>query len=155
MWWNDFISFRHHMVSDFTEFLIIAYFPRIFILLSSFKIGCFITILIFKNNQNIHKYFRSKNFLESSKQTTERVYILKLCSSLLQISEFVLDKKFQWNASKFTIFHMYENPKLLFTFFILCYLEKYQVERNKKRKKQLWVFVYIKHGKFWSVSLDN
>ena len=25
-------------------------------------------------------------------------------------------------------------------------------EWNEKRKKQLWVFVYIKYGKFWSVS---
>ena len=27
------------------------------------------------------------------------------------ISGFGLDKKFQWNASKFAIFYMYENPK--------------------------------------------
>ena len=27
---------------------------------------------------------------------------------------------FQWNASKFAIFYIYENPKLFFTFFISC-----------------------------------
>ena len=31
---------------------------------------------------------------------------------------------------------------------------KNKVTRNEKRKKQLWVFVYIKYGKFWSVSLE-
>ena len=34
--------------------------------------------------------------------------------ALLPISEFVLDKKFQQNASKFAIFYIYKNPKLLF-----------------------------------------
>ena len=42
-------------------------------------------------------------------------------STLLPISEFVLDEKFQRNASKFAIFYIYENPKLLFPFFISCY----------------------------------
>ena len=41
--------------------------------------------------------------------------------SLLPISEFVLDEKFQRNDSKFAIFYIYENPKLLFPFFISCY----------------------------------
>ena len=42
--------------------------------------------------------------------------------SLLPISEFVLDEKFQRKASKFAIFYiLYENPKLLFPFFISCY----------------------------------
>ena len=36
--------------------------------------------------------------------------------SLLPILRFVLDKKFQRNASKFAIFYVYENPKLLFPF---------------------------------------
>ena len=39
-------------------------------------------------------------------------------SPLLPISEFVLDEKFQQNASKFAIFYIYENPRLLFLFFI-------------------------------------
>ena len=33
---------------------------------------------------------------------------------LLQISKFVLDEKFHLNASKFAIFYIYKNPKLLF-----------------------------------------
>ena len=33
---------------------------------------------------------------------------------LLPISEFVLDKKFQRNASKFDIFYIDENPKVAF-----------------------------------------
>ena len=36
--------------------------------------------------------------------------------ALLPISEFVLDEKFQRNASKFGIFYIYENLKLLFSF---------------------------------------
>ena len=69
----------------------------------------------------------------------------------------MLDEKFQQNASKFAIFYIYENPKLLFPFFILCYFiifpneypgpcrhrsghslgEKNNVARNEKQKKQL------------------
>ena len=41
-------------------------------------------------------------------------------TSLLPISEFVLDEKFQRNASKSAIFYIYENPKLHFLFFISC-----------------------------------
>ena len=41
--------------------------------------------------------------------------------SLLPTSGFVLNEKFQRNASKFAIFYIYENPKLLFPFFISCY----------------------------------
>ena len=33
--------------------------------------------------------------------------------------------------------------------------EKHKVSRNEKWKKQLWVFVYIKYGKFWSISLGH
>ena len=43
---------------------------------------------------------------------------LKNNISLLPISGFVLEEKFQRNASKFGIFYIYENPKLLFPFFI-------------------------------------
>ena len=42
-------------------------------------------------------------------------------STLLPISEFVLDENSQQNASKFARFYIYENPKLLFPFFISCY----------------------------------
>ena len=34
---------------------------------------------------------------------------------------FMLDEKFQRNASKFAIFYIYEYPKLLFLFFISCH----------------------------------
>ena len=40
---------------------------------------------------------------------------------LNSILKFVLDEKFQQNASKVAIFYIYENPKMLFPFFILCY----------------------------------
>ena len=40
--------------------------------------------------------------------------------TLLPISEFVLDEKFQQNASTYAIFYVYESPKLIFPFFILC-----------------------------------
>ena len=41
--------------------------------------------------------------------------------SLLRKKRFMLDEKFQWNALKFDILYIYEKPKLLFLFFILCY----------------------------------
>ena len=63
--------------------------------------------------------------------------------TLLPILRFVLDEKFQRNASKFAIFDLYENPKLLFPFFISCYVLYIFTSRNGKRKKQLWVFVYL------------
>ena len=37
---------------------------------------------------------------------------------LVSISGFVLVKKFQRNISKFAIFHMYKNPKLLSPFYV-------------------------------------
>ena len=48
-------------------------------------------------------------------------YICHVLYSHLQFSGFVLNEKFQRNASKFAIFYIYENPKLLFPFFISCY----------------------------------
>ena len=46
-------------------------------------------------------------------------------NSLLLISGIVLDEKFQRNASKFAIFHIYiyENLKFHFPFFISCYFQ--------------------------------
>ena len=41
--------------------------------------------------------------------------------SLLPILENVFDEKFQRKASKFAIFYTYENPTLLFPFFISYY----------------------------------
>ena len=49
------------------------------------------------------------------------VLVQQNSAALLPISEFVLDEMFQRNASKFAIFYIYENPKLLFPFFISCY----------------------------------
>ena len=40
---------------------------------------------------------------------------------LFRQKRFMLDEKFQRNASKFAIIYMYKNPKLLFPFFISCY----------------------------------
>ena len=46
-----------------------------------------------------------------------------MCNTLLKISGFVLDQKFQRNASKFAIFYIYKKKtKLLFPFFISCYI---------------------------------
>ena len=87
---------------------------------------------------------------------------------LLPISGFVLDKKFQRNASKFVISYTYENTKLIFPFFISCYFiiplmnalvyvnirGKNKLARNENWKKQHWVFVNIKYGKFLNVSLE-
>ena len=41
--------------------------------------------------------------------------------SLFRNKRFMLDEMTWRNASKFAIFHIYENPKLLFPFFISCY----------------------------------
>ena len=76
----------------------------------------------------------------------------------------MLDEMPQENASRLAIFLENENPCSFFTFFISWYfiaslmnrkiekieklIEKNKVARNEKWKKQLWVFVYIKYGKF-------
>ena len=44
-----------------------------------------------------------------------------VAQSLFRKKRFMLDEKFQRNASKFDIFYIYENPKLFFPFFISCY----------------------------------
>ena len=41
--------------------------------------------------------------------------------SLLRNKKFMLDEMTRRNASKFAIFYIYENPKLLLPFFISCY----------------------------------
>ena len=41
--------------------------------------------------------------------------------ALFRKKRFMLDEKFQQIASTFAIYYIYENPKLLFPFFILCY----------------------------------
>ena len=81
----------------------------------------------------------------------------------------VFDEKFQWNASKFAKLLTKENPKLLFPFVILCYFifslmndlvyvdidQGIPLAWNENWKKQLWVFVYIKYGKFWFILLGH
>ena len=76
-----------------------------------------------------------KNAVQSTNLLFLKSVLLKLRSSnkwkkihdiwhlitLLPISEFVLDDMFQWNASKFAIFYIYKNTKLLFPYLILCY----------------------------------
>ena len=84
----------------------------------------------------------------------------------------MLDEMTRRNASKFTIFYIYENTKLPFPFFISCNFTfffnechahvlcrhralirgKSKVAWNEKWKKQILVFVYMNYGKFWSVS---
>ena len=94
--------------------------------------------------------------------------------SLLPILGFVLNEKFQRNASKFAIFYIHTRYAKIQSYFfrisfraILFFLnecpslcrhnpghslgEKIKVAQHEKRKRQLWVFVYyIKYG-FWSV----
>ena len=73
----------------------------------------------------------------------------------------MLDEMTWQNASKFAIFYIYENPKLHFSFRAtlffplmnaLDYVDRdqgiHKVAQHEKRKKQLWVFVYIKYSKF-------
>ena len=54
--------------------------------------------------------------------------------ALLPISEFVLNEKFQRNASKFDIFYIYvyENPKLLFSIFHFVLLYFFPLGKNIK-----------------------
>ena len=81
----------------------------------------------------------------------------------------MLDKFFQINALQFIIFLEYKNsfhfvlPLFFLLMNALVYIDidqgihygKNKVARNEKRKKQLWVFKYIKYAKFWSVSLEH
>ena len=87
-------------------------------------------------------------------QQQQQKCIQTLKVSLFQILGFVLDEKFQQNASKFSILYIYENPKLLFPLFISCYFKSFFPNECPGRKKQLWVFIYIRYGKFWCVSLQ-
>ena len=47
---------------------------------------------------------------------------LYLQFTLFKNKRFILNLMPQQNASKFAIFYKYKNPKLIFPFFILCYL---------------------------------
>ena len=44
-----------------------------------------------------------------------------LSAALLPILRFMLDEKFQRKSSKFAKYYTYENPNLLFLFFLSCY----------------------------------
>ena len=46
------------------------------------------------------------------KDAEKKICVIFSHKSLLPISEFVLDEKFQRNTSKFAIFYIYENSKL-------------------------------------------
>ena len=80
----------------------------------------------------------------------------------------MLDEMTRRNDSKFAIFYKYENPKMLFPFFISCYFiffpnefpglvcihallgeNNNKVARNEKtNEKTTRVFVFQKYGKF-------
>ena len=49
------------------------------------------------------------------------LYIPPQPKSLFRKKRFMLDEMTRRNASKFAIFYIYENPKLLYPFFISCY----------------------------------
>ena len=85
----------------------------------------------------------------------------------------LLDKKFQRNTSKFAIFYINENSKLLFPFFISCYFIFFTNEypglcRHRpghslvkkikllemKNEKTTRDFLLYKYSKFWSVFLE-
>ena len=70
----------------------------------------------YHNHDNFPHHRKNQNppHHQPAKQTEQQC-------TLLPNSEFVLNEKFQRIASKFAIFYIYENPKLLFPFFILCY----------------------------------
>ena len=81
----------------------------------------------------------------------------------------MIDEMTHRNASKFAI-HIYENPNLLFLFFILCYftfslrnalvlcqqhrpghylVKKVKLHELKNGKRNIWfLYTYIKYGKF-------
>ena len=65
-------------------------------------------------------------------------------TALIRNKRFLLDEMTRRNASKFAIFYIY--PKLL---------SRHKVVQNEKRKKEIWVFAYIRYGKFWSISLEH
>ena len=52
-------------------------------------------------------------------------------NSLLPISGFVLDEKFQWNASKFAVFYMYEKWKAKVVFSIFHFGQLFYVFPNE------------------------
>ena len=95
------------------------------------------------------------------------IWIYLFYMSLFRKKMFMLDEKFQRNASKFTIYYIWK-PKDDFSvfYFMILYIfplwmarafimGKNNVAQNEKRKKQLFGFsYYIKYAKFWRVSLE-
>ena len=72
-------------------------------------------ILCLKNIACMHARFWG----EKKKDIDE--FLKYVHTSLFRKKRFMLDEKFQQNASKFAIFYRYDNPKLLYPFFISCY----------------------------------
>ena len=56
-------------------------------------------------------------FMFPEKSSKLKLDSLEVVAPLFRKKRFMLDEKFQWNASKFVIFYMYRNPELLFLFF--------------------------------------
>ena len=69
----------------------------------------------------VHTQFVYIIFMAKKHSFVWKFWYCPLLLTLLPILRFVLDEKFQQNASKFAILYIYENPKLLFPFFISCY----------------------------------
>ena len=63
----------------------------------------------------------NRQLCADNRVSNRNVKYLPVRRSLFRKKRLMLDEKFQQNASKFTIFYIYENPKLLLPFFISCY----------------------------------
>ena len=85
-------------------------------------------------------------------------FSLLLMSHSLEIRGLCLIK---WPSETFKILPYLWNMKtqvVLFSYFILCYFIfslKNKVAQNEKWKKNTWVFVFQKYGKFWSILLAS
>ena len=70
--------------------------------------------------KNIYLVFKTSAFCNNNQPprcTLKFVHTI----ALFRKKRFMLDEMIRWNASKFAKIYIYENPKLLFPFFILCY----------------------------------
>ena len=82
-----------------------------------------------------------------------RLYLMKSSSETLQNLPYFMYMK---NKSCFFLFFISPNkcPGLCRHRSGAYIREKNKVVRNEKQKNQLCVFIYIKYGKFWSISLQ-
>ena len=130
-----------------------------------FNISLFVLCSTYIDFKCVHLNFINRKDIMNKKNSLEYIH----SNTLFRNTRFMLDEMFQRNASKFAIFYIYENPKL---FFISCYIiyslnecpglcwhrpghslgGKIQLH---EMKKATWVFLYIKYGKFWSISLEH